>query len=541
MLLNHFLKKDKFIGYDDFCQSFAFQNTEHFHFVRDVIDVWAAAAPNKKALLWCNDDGESKTFTFRDISEESKRYAAFFAAKGLKKGDRVMLLLRRRYEYWMIAPALHRLGIVVIPASVQLSAKDIVYRVNVAQIKMIVALNDAYVIEEIELARAECPNLLTALVNGAHPGFLDMRSEMQDLQPLQQYPEFEADDPFILYFTSGTTGMPKAVVHNQLYPLGHIVTAKYMQCVEENGLHLTVSDTGWAKFGWGCLYGQWICGSCVLGYDPVKFHAETLIQVIRKFQPTTLCVPPTIYRFMLKAGITREDFASVHHCATAGEPLSPAVSKEFENITGLTIHEGFGQSEGTVLVCNFPFDPPRFGSMGRPSPAFDVHIINEEGKECGVNEPGELVLFTKDPKRIIGLTVGYLQDGKVEKFYSDIYHTKDIVYKDESGYLYYIGRNDDVIKSSGYRIGPYEIESVLNTHPAVFECSITGEPDPIRGQIICANIILAKNYTPSESLTKELQQHVKTHTAPYKYPRVIHYVDEIPKTISGKIKRYKKA
>lgn len=539
MLLQKFLQKRSFDSYQDFKENYALNIPASFSYPRDVVDFWAENEPEKRALVWLDDHGARRVFTFKEMSALSKKAAAYIQSLGLNKGDRVMLILKRHWEYWVTALALHRLGVVLIPASIQLTAKDIAYRVNAADVKMIISAEDEWIMEQIEHARPQCAGLRhIALCRGKREGWLDYSKGIDEAQEEYTIPQLQNSDPFILYFTSGTTGMPKMVLHDQLYPLGHIVTAKYWQRVENNGLHLTVSDSGWAKFGWGCLYGQWIAGTAILGYDmDNKFNARNLINTIAKERPTTVCVPPTIYRFMMKEGLTREDFISVRHCGTAGEPLAPEVNKEFERLTGLMIHEGFGQTESTVLVANFGWFDPRPGALGKPSPLYDIAIVDDNGEECGIGEEGEIVIRGLAEQSPPGLTVGYLEDGKLVRGYKDVYHTKDVAWMDEDGFYWYVGRNDDVIKCSGYRIGPFEIESVLLTHPAVHECAITAAPDPIRGQVVCASIVLSAGYQGTPELTKELQQYVKKLTAPYKYPRVVRYVDSLPKTTSGKISR----
>ena len=420
----------------------------------------------------------------------------------------------------------------------QLATKDIVYRVNAAGIRAIIATDDEWSQAQVEAAKPQCPDLeFLLLARGGKDGWIDYDQGIAQAKPEFTMPHIDNSDVMVCYFTSGTTGMPKLVVHDQTYPLGHIVTAKFWQRVEDGGLHLTVSDSGWAKFGWGCIYGQWISGSAVLGYDMDKFSARHLIDVVRNERPTTFCVPPTMYRFMMKEGITREDFQSVRSCGTAGEALAAETSREFQRITGLVIHEGFGQSEGTVLIGNFPWFDPCPGALGKPSPLYDIAIVDENGAECPVGQEGEIVVRNLHESVPPGLTRGYWVDGKVQRNYDDVYHTGDVAWADENGFYWYVGRNDDVIKCSGYRIGPFEIESVLLTHPAVHEVAITAAPDPIRGQVVCASIVLSEGFAGTPELTKELQTYVKRLTAPYKYPRVVRYVEELPKTVSGKISR----
>ncbi len=538
MLLSKLLTRTHFDSYADFKKNYELHIPAHFNFARDVVDAWAEEEPEKRALVWLNDRGERRVFTFKEISDLSKQAAHFLSSLGLKKGDRVLTLLKRNWQYWVTAVACHRMGVVIIPASVQLATKDIVYRVNAAGIRAILATDDAWSQAQVEAAKPQCPDLeFLLLARGGKEGWIDYDAGIAASPAEFAMPPIENRDLLVCYFTSGTTGMPKLVVHDQTYPLGHIVTAKFWQRVEDGGLHLTVSDSGWAKFGWGCIYGQWIAGSAVLGYDMDKFSARHLIDVIRTERPTTFCVPPTMYRFMMKEGITREDFLSVRSCGTAGEALAPETSREFQRITGLVIHEGFGQSEGTVLIGNFPWFDPCPGALGKPSPLYDIALVDENGQECQVGQEGEIVIRGLRETLPPGLTRGYWVDGKVQRNYDDVYHTGDVAWADENGFYWYVGRNDDVIKCSGYRIGPFEIESVLLTHPAVHEVAITAAPDPIRGQVVCASIVLSEGYEGTPELTKELQTYVKRLTAPYKYPRVVRYVQELPKTVSGKISR----
>ena len=538
MLLSKLLTRTSFDSYADFKKNYELMVPEKFNFARDVVDAWAEADEHKRALVWLNDRGERREFTFKEISELSKKAANYLSSLGLRKGDRVMTLLKRNWQYWVTAVACHRMGVVIIPASVQLATKDIVYRVNAAQIKAIIATDDAWSQKQVEDSVPQCPSLQHILLaRGGKEGWLDYDRGIEEAPAEFTMPDIVNTDVLVCYFTSGTTGMPKLVVHDQTYPLGHIVTAKFWQRVEDGGLHLTVSDSGWAKFGWGCIYGQWISGSAVLGYDFDKFDARNLINCVRNEKPTTFCVPPTMYRFMMKEGITREDLMSVRSCGTAGEALAAEITKEFQRITGLVIHEGFGQSEGSVLIGNFAWFDPRPGALGKPSPLYDIAIVDEEGNECPVGQEGEIVIRNLHKTVPPGLLRGYWVDGRVERNYDDVYHTNDVAWADENGFYWYVGRNDDVIKCSGYRIGPFEIESVLLTHPAVHEVAITAVPDPIRGQVVCASIVLSKGYEGTPELTKELQTYVKKLTAPYKYPRVVRYVDELPKTVSGKISR----
>lgn len=542
-MLERFLPRTEFASYEDFKKNYRVTCPEDFNFATHVVDAWAKAEPDKRALEWCDDHGHDLSFTFWEMSFLSRRAASWLLRQGVKKGDRVMCLLKRRWEYWVTAVALHRIGAVIIPASYQLTAKDIAYRVQAAEVRFLIALHDDWIVTQCEAALEKCGEGLLgkALVNGPREGWLDYSAALKDgPADFVADPSITARDMMLIYFTSGTSGMPKMVCHDYSYPLGHIVTACYWQKVQNNGLHLTGVDSGWAKFGWGCIYGQWAGGSAILGYEvDNKFDPRRMIEVIREKKPTTLCVPGTVYRFMMREGLTAEDFSSVVHCCTAGEPLSPEITREFREITGLTIHEGYGQSEGSVLVANFGWFEPRPGSMGKPSPLYDIALVGEDGTPVAPGDEGELVVRNLDKYYPEGLLRGYwvgdrLVPAEDEKH---VYHTGDMMWMDEDGYYWFIGRNDDIIKCSAYRIGPFEIESVLLTHPAVHECAITGAPDPMRGQVVKATIVLEPGYEASDALTKEIQTYVKRMTAPYKYPRVVEYVDHLEKTTSGKIIR----
>ncbi len=545
MLLDRYLPRIEFDSYEDFKQNYRCNIPADFNFGFDIVDEWARREPDKLALVWCNDHGEEKRFTFTDISRMSNQAAHFFKAHGVRKGTVVMLILRRRWEYWICATALHKIGATLIPGSLQLTKKDLVYRANAAKIHMIVCVNDDFVIRQVEEAMAETPTLCTrALVAGTKEGWLDFSAELAKYPPEFERPvgdeAHSIDDIMLVYFTSGTTGMPKMVRHNFAHPLGHIVTAKYWQQVQENRLHMSVSDSGWAKFGWGKIYGQWICGAVIFCYDMDKFVPLKLLEKLEHYKVTTFCAPPTMFRFMLQEDVTKFDLSSIQHCCIAGEPLNPEVFKQWEKLTGLKLYEGFGQSESSVLIANFsPWITPKPGSTGKPSPLYDIDLINSQGQPCEDGEEGEIVVRLKNHSWPTGLFTGYYMDEKMtqENLGGEWYNTKDVAWRDSSGYFWFVGRNDDVIKCSGYRIGPFEVESALTEHPSVVECAVTAAPDPIRGQVVKATVVLVKGYTPSPELTKELQSYVKKVTAPYKYPRIIEYVDELPKTLGGKIKR----
>ncbi len=545
MLLDRYLPRIEFDSYEDFKQNYRCNVPADFNFGFDIVDEWARREPDKLALVWCNDHGEEKRFTFTDISRLSNQAANFFKAHGVRKGTVVMLILRRRWEYWICATALHKIGATLIPGSLQLTKKDLVYRANAAKIHMIVCVNDDFVIRQVEEAMAETPTLRTrALVAGTKEGWLDFSAELAKYPPVFDRPTGDEvhsiNDIMLVYFTSGTTGMPKMVRHNFAHPLGHIVTAKYWQQVQENRLHMSVSDSGWAKFGWGKIYGQWICGAVIFCYDMDKFVPLKLLEKLEHYKVTTFCAPPTMFRFMLQEDVTKFDLSSIQHCCIAGEPLNPEVFKQWEKLTGLKLYEGFGQSESSVLIANFsPWITPKPGSTGKPSPLYDIDLINDKGQSCEDGEEGEIVVRLKNHDWPTGLFTGYYLDEEMtrENLGGEWYNTKDVAWRDSSGYYWFVGRNDDVIKCSGYRIGPFEVESALTEHPSVVECAVTAAPDPIRGQVVKATVVLAKGYTPSPELTKELQNYVKKVTAPYKYPRIIEYVDELPKTLGGKIKR----
>ncbi|HEY9059787.1 MAG TPA: AMP-binding protein [Pseudobacteroides sp.] len=543
MLLEKYLPRVEFDSYEDFFENFKINVPDNFNFAYDVVDHYAEKTPDKRAMVWCDEKGDYATFTFKQLKEYSDKAANFLKSAGVKKGDPVMLILKRRYEFWFLILALHKIGAVCIPATHLLTKKDIAYRNNAADIKMIICVNEPEVIKHVEEAEPDSPSLkLKAIVGGSRDGWFDFVSELSKA-PAEFTKPTGSDAPtnediLLLYFTSGTTGMPKMVRHNYTYPLGHILTSRYWQNTVDDGLHLTVADTGWAKAVWGKIYGQWLSGAAVFVYDYDKFVPKELLEVITKYGVTSFCAPPTIYRFFIKEDLSKYDFSKMKYCAVAGEPLNPEVYNQFYNATGLKLMEGYGQTELTVTVATYPWMEPKPGSMGKPSPGYDIDIINEDGSSCEVGEEGQIILRT-DKRKPVGMFDGYYRDpGLTSKvWHDDIYYTGDMAWSDEDGYLWFVGRADDVIKSSGYRIGPFEVESALLEHPAVLECAITAVPDPDRGQIVKATVVLTKNYEPSDDLVIELQNHVKKVTAPYKYPRIIEFVKELPKTISGKIRR----
>jgi acetyl-CoA synthetase len=543
MILNKLLKRTHFASYADFIKNFRIDIPSQFNFAFDVVDETALQTPEKVAMVWCDDKGSEHIFTFGQMKLYSDKAANFFLSSGIAKGDMVMLILKRRYEFWFAILGLHKIGAIAIPATHLLSEKDIVYRNNAAGIKMIVCVPDPEVIERIENSRAKSPSLKqVALIGQEREGWLNFTertagSDSNFIRPTGAG-STQNSDTMLLYFTSGTTGMPKMVSLSYTYPLGHILTAKYWQNVKDNGLHLTVADTGWAKSAWGKLYGQWLSGSAVMTYDYDKFVPRNMMEVIEKYHVTTFCAPPTIYRFLIKEDLKKFDLHHLKYCVVAGEPLNPEVFRQFFELTGIKLMEGYGQTECTVAVATYPWFEPKPGSMGMPSPGYEIDIIDENGNSCEVGDEGQIVIYTGKGKPL-GMFDGYYRDEQLtaKVWHDGIYYTGDMAWRDEDGYYWFVGRADDVIKSSGYRIGPFEVESALMEHHAVMECAITAVPDPDRGQIVKATIVLVSSFQPSEELAKELQEHVKKVTAPYKYPRIIEFVKELPKTISGKIRR----
>ncbi len=538
-MLEQFLSQVSYASYEDFTRNFRIKVPAQFNFAYDVVDRIARETPDRPALVWCDDKGGEARFSFAEIAERSSRAANFFVSLGIERGDPVMLILKRRYEYWFCLLALHKIGAIAIPATHLLTRKDIVYRNNAASVKAIVCVDEPGVLDNVDAAVAESPTLTYRISLGrARPGWFCLSEGMDGADSALERKPTENRDTSLLYFTSGTTGMPKMVQHDFAYPLGHILTAKYWQNVEEGGLHLTVADTGWAKAAWGKIYGQWICGAAVFVYDYDRFAPANLLGVISKYKVTSFCAPPTIYRFFIKENLRQYDFRALRACTVAGEPLNPEVYHRFKELTGLSLKEGYGQTEMTLAVAVYSWVEPKPGSMGLPSPGYDIDLLNEEGESCEVGEKGEIVVRT-DKRAPVGMFLGYYRDPDLTQsaWHDGIYHTGDVAWRDEDGYLWFVGRTDDVIKSSGYRIGPFEVESALIEHPAVLECAVTGVPDPDRVQVVKATVVLAKGYAPSLELSTELQEHVKKTTAPYKYPRIIEFATELPKTISGKIRR----
>ena len=542
-MVEKYINQQTFIDQEDFKSNFKINVPENFNFSYDVVDEWAKTHPDKRALCWVNDKGEHFDFTFKDIKEKSDAAASFFQSIGIEKGDMVMLILKRRYWYWFAVLGLHKIGAVGIPATHLLTKKDIVYRCNSADIKAIVSVGESPVVQHIEDALPECPTLKHLISIGPEipSGWLDFRQGTAEAKPfIRPLHPNNNNDIMLLYFTSGTTGEPKMVIHNFVYPLGHIITSCYWQNLNRDSLHLTVADTGWAKAAWGKLYGQWIMGACVFVYDHEKFVASELLQVIQDYKVTSFCAPPTIYRFLILEDLSTYDFSALEYCVVAGEPLNPSVFDAFYEATGLKLMEGFGQTEMTVSIATFPWMEPKPGSMGMPSPGYDMDLLTADGRSAEDGEQGEIIFHT-DNVMPVGLFMGYYRDKELTEsvYYDNVYHTGDIAWRDEDGYYWFVGRNDDVIKSAGYRIGPFEVESALMTHPAVAECAVTGAPDEVRGQVVKATVILTKEYKEkiNNELIKDIQNHVKNVTAPYKYPRIIEFVNELPKTISGKIRR----
>jgi acetyl-CoA synthetase len=528
-------------------KNFTINVPENFNFGYDVVDEWAKVEPDKLALVWTDDSEAMKSFTFTDVKRESDRLANYFKGKGIKKGDTVMLILRQRPEVWFCMVALCKLGAVCIPASFQLTVKDIVYRCNAAPVKMIVAVAEDGIVDYITEALPKCETVELVTTLGekkyAERGYSDLETELEGVSCDWVRPTGEDDttndDRMLIYFSSGTSGMPKMVWHDFIFPLGHITTAKFWQNVQENKIHMTQTDSGWAKFAWGKIYGQWICGAAIGAFDTLKFTTDGMLSAIVRIHPTTFCAPATIYRVMIKDDLSGYDLSFIEHTTVAGEPLNPEVYNKFIEKTGLEIREGFGQSEGPVLLANFEYFDVRPGSMGKPTAMFDIAVTDENGNICEDGEEGVISVMNAGERGPVGLFRGYYKDEETTKaaWYDGIYRTGDMAWRDSDGYYWFVGRNDDVIKCSGYRIGPFEVESALLEHPAVLECAVTGYPDADRGHVVKATIVLARGYEQSAELVKQLQNHVKHATAPYKYPRVIDFVEELPKTTSGKIIR----
>ena len=542
-MIEKYLKQTTFNDFEDFKANYELIIPEDFNFAYDVVDGWAAQQPDKRALLWTNDQGECRSFTFGEIKEITDRTAGYFSSLGIGKGDMVMAILKRRVEFWFTIIALHKIGAVIIPATHLLTKKDIIYRNNAATIKAIVCDGDELILGHVNDAMPQSPSVEKRISIGPliPEGWEDFHKGIENAEPFSRPAEpTKNTDPIIVSFTSGTTGDPKMVILDSVYPLAHIVTAKYWQNLHENSLHLTIADTGWLKAVWGKLYGQWLVGASVFVYDHEKFTPAAILEVLSKHRVTSLCAPPTIFRFLIREDMSKYDLSALEWCTIAGEALNPEVYKRFQQLTGIKLREGYGQSETTLTVFTSPWVEPKPGSMGLPNPHYEVELLTPEGRPAEAGEQGQIAL-RYGGKYPAGLFDGYYRNQKLtdEVMREGYYYTGDLAWKDEDGYLWFVGRADDVIKSSGYRIGPFEVESALMTHPAVVECAITGVPDEIRGQVVKATVVLANEYKDKagDALAHELQNHVKQVTAPYKYPRQIEFVDELPKTISGKIRR----
>ena len=542
-MVEKFLSRTVFTSQEDYIRNFRIRVPADFNFAYDVVDAYAAEEPDKKALLWTDDRGGEIQFTFADMKRETDRTASYFQSLGIGRGDMVMLILKRRYEYWFSILALHKLGAVAIPATHLLTRKDVVYRCNMAGVKAIVAAGEPVITGHIAAAMPESPTtkLLISVGPEVPEGFLDFHEGIRHAAPFVRPQHVNTnDDIMLMYFTSGTTGEPKMVAHDFTYPLGHISTGCFWHNLHEGSLHLTIADTGWAKAAWGKLYGQWLAGANIFVYDHEKFTPADILHKIGQYRITSLCAPPTIYRFLIREDLSKYDLSSLEYCTTAGEALNGAVYDTFKRLTGVRLMEGFGQTETTLTLATFPWMEPKPGSMGVPNPQYDIDLLTPDGRSAEDGEQGQIVIRTDRGKPLGLFKEYYLNDGMTHEVWHDgVYYTGDVAWRDEDGYFWFVGRADDVIKSSGYRIGPFEVESALMTHPAVVECAITGVPDEIRGQVVKATIILGEKYRPraGEELIRELQDHVKRITAPYKYPRIIEFVDELPKTISGKIRR----
>lgn len=524
-------------------KSISFPNQETFNFGFDIVDEIANAYPDKLAMLHIDKNKVERRFTFKDIKRASAQCANYFTSLGIKKGDRVMLVLKRHYQFWFAMVALHKLGAIAIPATNQLKDHDFKYRFDAAGVSAILCTADEDVAEIVDRASVDCPQLTTKiLVGGKRDGWHDFDSEyvLYSGKYMRTEDTSCGNEPALMFFTSGTTGNPKMACHKHTYALGHFVTAKYWHCCERDGLHFTISDTGWGKSLWGKLYGQWLCEGAVFVYDFDRFHANDILPMFAKYNITTFCAPPTMLRMLIKEDLSKYDLSSIHHMTTAGEALNPEVFRQFEAATGLQIMEGFGQTETTLTIGTLVGTAPRIGSMGKASPQYDVDIVDPDGNSLPNGEVGEIVIRL-DNGSPCGLFREYYRNSELtdEAIHDGLYHTGDTAWRDEDGYFWYVSRIDDVIKSSGYRIGPFEIESVIMELPYVLECGVSAAPDEVRGQVVKASIVLTKGTEPSEELKKEIQQYVKEHTAPYKYPRVVVFRDELPKTISGKIQRNK--
>lgn len=539
---------DKFVSLetneDGALKNIKFKNTDTFNFGFDVVDALAEKNPDKTALIYVSDDLKDRFFTFAEIKKYSNMTANYFRSLGIKKGDKVMLVLKRHYQFWFSIIALHKIGAIVIPATNQLVQHDFTYRFKAAEVRAIVCTADGDVAHQAELAIEECGmDIMKIMAKGERDGWFSFDKGISGCSDKFERPTDPAElscgnEPNLMFFTSGTTGYPKIAVHSHLYALGHFITARYWHNVDPNGIHLTISDTGWGKALWGKLYGQWLSETCIFVYDFERFDSSKILPMFKKYNITTFCAPPTMYRFFIKEDLSKYDLSSVKYATVAGEALNPEVYNQFLNATGIKLMEGFGQTETTLSIGNFVGMTAKPGSMGKPSVMYDVDILDPDGNPVKTGETGEIVIKTEKGAPA-GLFLGYYKDEERTKevWDNNVYHTGDTAWKDEDGYFWYVGRVDDVIKSSGYRIGPFEIESVIMELPYVLECGVSSAPDPVRGQVVKASIVLVKGTEGTEELKKEIQDYVKKHTAPYKYPRIVEFRDELPKTISGKIRR----
>ncbi len=541
MDIAYFYKKFCKEGFDEkgTLNSFEITHADNFNFAYDVIDEIARIDPNRRAVVWCNTEGDEHIFSYKDLSEQSNRAANLLTSLGIRRGDKVMLILKRHYQFWFLICALHKIGAVAIPGTNLLTEKDLVYRFEQAGVSHVITTAFGDVADSIDTSCETYKDIKNKIiVNGNRDGWISFDEELPKFSESFERMPTLAEDDMLMYFTSGTTGYPKMVTHDFVYPLAHIQTAKYWLNVQSDGLHLTISETGWAKSVWGKLYGQMLLGAAVFVYDMDKFIPSEMLTILAKHKVTSFCAPPTMYRFFIKEGLENYDLSCLKYSAIAGEALNPEVYNQWYKLTGLKLMEGFGQTETTVQIANLVGMQPKPGSMGKPTPLYDVDLVDDSGKRVATGEVGEIVIHTGDIKQC-GMFKGYYKNKKLtdSAWHDGLYHTGDTAWRDEDGYFWYVGRTDDLIKSSGYRIGPFEIESVIIEHPSVLECAVTGAPDPIRGQVVKATIVLSKGYTASDELAKEIQNYVKHNTAPYKYPRIVEFVEELPKTISGKIRR----
>lgn len=555
-------------------ETFSVHYPDNFNFGYDVVDDIAMNDPDRRAMIWCNPEGEEHIFTFADMKRWSDKTANFLVDQGIKRGDYVLVVLRRHYQFWFVATALAKIGAVMVPATFMLKEHDLEYRLNGASISSIICTSVGEISQIADNVIDECPTVTSRiLVNGAgggttkyddegnliavagtvgaalsgeegicavpieREGWVDFNSGVRAASEVFERRDTVAADPMLMYFSSGTSGNPKMVLHNSGYAVAHLITAKHWHNVQPDGVHFTIADTGWGKAVWGKYYGQWLMEACVLTYDFDRFNAGEILSLISKYQVTTLCCPPTMYRLMMSENFDAYDLSSLQYSTTAGEALNPDLFNFWKEHTGLTIYEGFGQTETPLTIANLKHSTPRSGSMGKPVPLYNVEIQRDDGSRCNTGETGEICIRMEP--RPAGIMMEYYRDPEktANAIYDGWYHTGDTAWVDEDGYFWYVGRNDDVIKSSGYRIGPFEIESELLEHEAVRECAVTGVPDPVRGFAVKATVVLADGFTGSDELTRELQAWVKHRTAPYKYPRIVEYVDALPKTVNGKIRR----